>query len=295
METIIGLGEAGCNIADKFANYDQYKIYKIDVGLKGLEETGFGDFVQAGIYSMPKQASPEDYEEYCPDMKYFFKDTRGEVLFIIGGSGNISGSALRILSHLKHCDINILYIQPDVELLPETKKLQERTTYYILQEYARSAVFKNIFLVSNPTVEEHLGNVPLVGYFDKINEVIVSTLHMINVYNHIKSVTNTFYDPYETARISTFGLVNIDDGTIKPFFPLDNLREMRYYYAINKKNLETDGELFKKIKQQVKTKSQEGIKSSYGVYSTAYEKDYCYTVCYTSTVQRRESDAVEPG
>ena len=34
MQTIIGLGKAGCNIADKFSQYPQYTTYKIDVGLK---------------------------------------------------------------------------------------------------------------------------------------------------------------------------------------------------------------------------------------------------------------------
>jgi len=295
MDTIIGLGQAGCNIADSFAIYKQYEIYKIDAGLEGLKETSFGNFPQDGIYNMPKQNSPEVYEEHCPDMTYFFKDIKGEVLFVFGASGDISGAALRILEYLKHCDINILYVQPDLELLPERKKLQEKATYYILQEYTRSAIFKRLFLASTPAVEEHLGSLPLVGYFDKINEIIASTLHMMNVYNHIDSVTDTFHEPYETARISTFGLVDIDDGTIKTFFPLDKVREMRYYYAINNKHLETDGDLFKKIKQQVKDKSKEGIKTSYGVYSTDYKENYGYAVCYSSTVQTREEDDVKPG
>ena len=40
MDTIIGLGSAGCNIADRFSTYKQYEIYKIDVGLKGLKKNG---------------------------------------------------------------------------------------------------------------------------------------------------------------------------------------------------------------------------------------------------------------
>ena len=34
MDTIIGLGSAGCNIADAFAKHPQYKTYKIDVKKK---------------------------------------------------------------------------------------------------------------------------------------------------------------------------------------------------------------------------------------------------------------------
>ena len=62
---IIGLGKAGCAIADKFAQYPQYDIYKIDVGLKGYKKNG--------IYDMPAQKSPEQYEAKCPSMRTFFK------------------------------------------------------------------------------------------------------------------------------------------------------------------------------------------------------------------------------
>ena len=63
---IVGLGSAGCNIAEKFARYPQYNIYKIDVGLRGLKKDG--------VYAMPKQKTAEDYESKCPSLKNFFND-----------------------------------------------------------------------------------------------------------------------------------------------------------------------------------------------------------------------------
>ena len=39
MEIIIGLGKAGCAIADRFAHYPQYEVYKMDVGLKRTPRT----------------------------------------------------------------------------------------------------------------------------------------------------------------------------------------------------------------------------------------------------------------
>ncbi len=39
METIIGLGQAGCAIADRFAQYPQYEVYKMDQGLKRTPRT----------------------------------------------------------------------------------------------------------------------------------------------------------------------------------------------------------------------------------------------------------------
>ena len=93
METIIGLGQAGCNIADEFAKYNQYEIYKIDCNIDG--------FRQDGVYKMPWQDSSERYEKNCPDMTKFFKDVQGEVLFVVGGSGDISGASLSILQYLR--------------------------------------------------------------------------------------------------------------------------------------------------------------------------------------------------
>ena len=63
---VVGLGSAGCNIADKFANYPQYSIYKIDVGLTGLKKDGIFDF--------PEQKSTAHYETNCPSFKNFFKN-----------------------------------------------------------------------------------------------------------------------------------------------------------------------------------------------------------------------------
>ncbi len=248
METIIGLGQAGCNIADEFKKYDEYDVYKIDVGLNAYEETPYGDFPKEGLYNMPWQSTPEGYEESCPNMKTFFKDIKGEILFIFGGSGDISGASLRVLHHLQGRDISVLYVRPDIELLPEKKRMQERVTFNVLQEYARSAVFKRIFLIDNTALENHIGDVPLIGYHDKLNEMIVSTIHMINVYNHIESVTDTFSDPFETARISTIGLLDIADGKL-----------------LNELSEELTQLEFKEISKIVKNKTVNSqIKATYG-------------------------------
>ena len=71
---VVGLGSAGCGIVDKFAQYPQYNVYKIDVGLKGLKKDG--------IYAMPEQKSVEAYEKNCPSMKNFFKNINLSLIHI---------------------------------------------------------------------------------------------------------------------------------------------------------------------------------------------------------------------
>ena len=276
MDTVIGLGAAGCNIADEFAKYSQYKIYKIDNGLDGLR--------QEGVYDMPWQDSTERYEEKCPDMTNFFRGLSGDILFIIGGSGNISGAALSILQYLKHCNINILYIRPDLESMSVTREKQEWVVFNVLQEYARSGVFERMYLVDNSKVEQALGKVPVIGYYDKLNSIIVSSLHMINVYNHIGSVVNTFSKPLAGRRISTIGFYDTKNNENNLFYSLDNVGEMRYYYAINREKLETDGDILKKVREQIKG----DVESSYGIFATNYEQDYVYTTANSSEIQRQK-------
>ena len=59
---------------------------------------------------------------------------------------------------------------------------------------------------------------------------------------------------------------------------------MRYYYAINKEKLETDGDILKKIREQIKSE----IETSYGIFSTNYDQDYVYTVANSSEIQRQK-------
>ena len=64
MQTIIGLGAAGCNIADKFSSYPQYTVYKMDNGLKRTPTT----------YGVKQCKTPEEYEESIGSLKRFFKN-----------------------------------------------------------------------------------------------------------------------------------------------------------------------------------------------------------------------------
>ena len=93
METIIGLGNAGCNITKFFSQYPQYNCYYIDS--EGREEENF--------LKIPKRTSHEKYESSFPVRKaeQFLKAAKAPTLLVIGGSGTISGCSLRLLELLK--------------------------------------------------------------------------------------------------------------------------------------------------------------------------------------------------
>ena len=276
METIIGLGKAGCAIADRFAQYPQYQVYKMDVGLKRTPRT----------YGLKVADTPEQQEESLGSLKRFLKGIEGDVLFIVGGSGTVSGASLKILEHIKNCSLHILYIHSDSELLGETARLQQRVTFNVFQEYARSGIFEKIILIDNSRLEDILGDIPIIGFYERLNELIVPTMHMINVLSHSNSVMDNISAPHDISRIVSYGLVNFETGEENLFFSLANVREKVYYYAINEEKLKTQGDIHKRVIAQVKENAK-NTKTTYGIYPTQYDEDYVYCVAYSSIVQEK--------
>ena len=276
MDTIIGLGNAGCNIVDKFAQFSQYLTYKMDVGLTRTPTT----------FPLKQQEKFEDYEEKLPSLKTFFKEVEGEILFVVGGSGKVSSAALSILEYLKKYKINILYIKPELSLLNHSQIQLERLVYNVLQEYTRSGIFERMYIISNEEVAQLVGSISIKNYHDKINEMIVSTIHMINVYKNNESVTNTFCDLAVGARLTTIGMSDLEKNVDNLFFSLDNVSDVVYYYAYNKEKLEMDFELMSKIKTAVSNKKEDGVRVTYGIFETNYEQDYIYCLNHSSMIQK---------
>ena len=271
---IIGLGHGGCHIAEEFNKYPQYTCYKLDVSEEGPR-----------CWPFPLFKTAEEYEENVPNLKKFFKPIRGEVLFILAGSGAISGATLGILEQLKTHPISVLYVQPELDLLTTKQKMRERMVRGVLQEYARCGLLRRIYLVSNPAIEAIIGDVPIMGYLDKLNETLVSSLHMIHVFQNTKPVVGKMEDPQDVCRISTFGLFDAEKNTEKMFFPLDKPRDICYIYGVNKNKLQTDGNLFRKIVNQMKSKISPQVNISYAVLPTSYEEDMGFCISHASLVQ----------
>ena len=192
---VVGLGKAGCAIANSISEYPQYTAYKIDNGAKGDR-----------CFDFPLHDHPEEYEKAAPDMTEFFRDIEGEVVFILSGASRISGACLRILQHLRDCKVTIIYIKPNLDTLEDIKVRMHRVCFGVLQEYVRSAVFERMIIVENDSVESILGQVPIMGYYDSLNKAITWTFHMLNVLKNSEAVMGKVNDTKETSRISTLEL-----------------------------------------------------------------------------------------
>ena len=268
----MGLGKAGCNIAKAFSKFPQYETYGIDTS-KDADIT------------IKKRNSHEDYDKSFPSLKRKLKFTDNDVYVVIAGAGQISGGILRLLEQIKNNRITVIYIQADLTLASEVQKMQEKIVSNILQEYARSGVIEAIWLIDNQMVEIGIGDVPIMGYYDILNQAIVNLVHMINVFKNSEPVIGNFIEPSRLSRIATIGLLDVEKSEEKWFCNLTNPRDVVYYYGINEEQLKEDGTLFKKITDYVKAQVVTGVNVSYGVFKTTYDQKYCYCIKYSSMVQ----------
>ena len=273
---IVGIGSAGCNIAEVFSQYPQYKIFKIDVDISGK-----------GCYNIPKFEEVEQYESYdYPKIKSFFKGLKGETTCIIGGSGKVSCGSLRILENIKDRPISILYVKPDIEMLNEKQKMIEKVVYNVLQEYTRSGVFKNMMIVNNAEIDQMIGGAPIIGYYDALNETLVPTLHMLNYFLNTSPVSGGIPEAKETYRIYTVGAFDTKKNEEKLFFSLDKPRSKCYIYGVNEEKLRTDKSLMKTIKKQIDSKKEENVEVTHAVYPVEYENDIGYVISRTPNIQK---------
>ena len=277
---VIGVGSAGCRIADGFAEYSQYTIYKIDNDLPK----------QKGNYCVEQCSSVEEYEKKAPSFKSFFRGikTGDEIIFVVCGASAISAVSLRALEAIQRARVRILYVAPDRSLISNKLHAHERVVFNVLQEYARSGVFERMYIVKNDILEEIIENVPVVGYYDVLNNLIISTLHMINVYENNEPVYANSSQPLKTTKISTIGIVKIRENKENLFYPLDNVNERCYIYAINGGRLETDGKLFSKLKKKIVNNKELDLVSNVQIHSTDYDDDYGYIIASSSEIQTQE-------
>ncbi len=271
---IIGLGSAGCNIAEMFEGVENCKVKLIDSNIEG-----------ENCYSLPVYSNPEDYENKLPDLSSFLYSDEKETLFIIGGSGKISGASLKILQHYRDTQISILYIRPEKDLLSNIAEMQDRLTFNVFQQYARSGVFKDVCIISNENLENIVGDIPILSYYETLNKLIYSTYTSIDFLKNKKPIIDNSTPPKDVSRIITYGIYEINEDSEKMFYDFNHIDDKCYYFVINENILKTDGKIFKTIKEKMKEKLNSNTKVSYKIFGTTSEHNYCYVVAHTKVVQ----------
>lgn len=276
MITVIGMGGVGCKIAHGFSEYSQYNVVYVDD-----EKSKFTPSMV-----IKKHATPEEYEESFKTITKTFKDKiEQNVIFILSGCSLVSSISLKFLQQIKNKNITVIYVRPELDLLDETRVLQERVVYSVLQEYARSGLFNDIYLFDNQVLDKVIENASIKDYYPSINSMIVSTFHMLKVFENQKQVVGNFQQINKARRVCTIGILNMKTSEETLFFDLQEPMSARLYYGISESTLNKDRNLQRDIINLIKDKNKNICKYSYSVYETKYDSDFCYVKTYSSKVQ----------
>jgi hypothetical protein len=284
MISIIGIGNAASKIAEKFESQQgNYDVYLLGSKYENSKNS----------FKLESFENPEEYEKNVPNLKSFFKNIKDDVQVFIMGSSYSSNYVLGILEQIRNKRIEIFYVKPDTELLTGIPKLIENTVYGILQEYARSGLFKSITIFSNTELEKSLTNISIKNYFDMINQAIFSSVHYVNFFRHTEPEIGQISRPLEMNRVCSIGALDIKNMSEKWFFELDSPRETCYYICINEERLETEAGLHKKLVDMLKEKPRNAFrKVSYGIWET-HLQDFGFCVAHTNAIQQNTLDKLD--
>jgi hypothetical protein len=176
-------------------------------------------------------------------------------------------------------------------MISATQKRDDKIAFSVLQEYARSGVFANIFLVNKPQIEELAGEVPIDKYEQTLSYFVAYVVAMINFFNHTEPILANKITPKNIARIATYGVSSLDQDNqgVNLLFPLSSATDIHFFYGVPKEDLTEDSSLVKRIKQHVKDHKTEEVSSSFSVYETTLDSLIVLVVAYSSKIQQSVS------
>ena len=231
----------------------------------------------------PKIKTVEEAEDKTPDLSLEALN-KGEIYFICSGEEKIAGGLLRVLEKIKDSKINLVYILRDVDLLSEAIITQQRAIFKILQNYARSGLFKNILCVDESTIKRFfMADTSILEYEEKFSKTLAKMINMINWLKGTKSFNSEIDQTNEACRINTLGV--FAEGEEKLIFSLDNVRQKEVYFGCTEKTLTEDINFMEKVKETLKFLKKEQEKVEYKIVKTDYEQDFIYLSYHTNFIQ----------
>ncbi|MCS5551657.1 MAG: hypothetical protein NZ811_09100 [Gammaproteobacteria bacterium] len=280
MDKVIGLGKTGCAIAEQLSEHPEYRIYKIG-----------SEIEERGSLSLGCHPDPASYEESLDqeEVSIYLRSIKkkDEVLLVLEGGDPVTGATLKILETIKDSKLNVLYVCPDRLMSSEIQKTSDKISFNVLQEYARSGVFEKIFLIDRNAVENLVGDVSIQEYEHSISNLISHVVAMINYFNHTEPVLANKIEPHNISRLATFGVSSLDEDNkeVNLLFPLEDVRDIHFFYGIPESDLNEDPSLTKKIKNHAKSYKKEGVSSSFSVYATKFDNIMVLCSAYSSKIQ----------
>ena len=267
---ILGIGEAGKNIASCVAQISNLKAVCVDTD---------------GV--VPKKKTAEEYERCGSSVAKKLKLPRDkDVAVVLCGAGKVASITLTLLEKIKDRNITVFYIEPDHFVLSKTQTMQNKVVFNVLQQYARSGLFESMYILSNKNIEQVVGSSSISSMYDKINMAVANYITTLHWFENSDPIVGSVHEPKNISRIRTVSVCQVYDDKEQMYYDLDNITESSFYYSVSKEFIENEENFLTKIKERVILYKERDIECSFGVWQNESDASFVYSTKYTHFIQQ---------
>ena len=268
MKVLIGLGNAGCKIVNKFS--DNYKKITIDAGSE-----------------LPEFDSPELYDQKLTNYQHLLDFDEEECYFFVCGAGKISAASLRLLELIQHKKINLVYIYPEEIMLSTTQRKLNRVAFNVFQQYTRSGLLNSMYLMCNEAISGIIPSTSLSNFYDSINTAVANVFENIIFYLDQEPTLGSHHESKEVSRIRTVSYGDFEEKEKNMYFPLDNMTEACYINIVSNEDMVQNRGILELLKKKVVDDREKNIMSSFTVFGSEHQKSFYYAIHFTHYLQEK--------
>lgn len=273
---ILGIGETGRQYKRLFSEYSNYNYLLADIAARQTKKS----------LRLPVLETFQEYDKYAYNVP--FSNLKGKLWCIVPGGARETGCILRVLEQLKECQINILYLLPNLEGCGEEQKINHQICFGVLQEYARSGVFETMYLRSELETERMVPELSIGNYHEDLNRQTVYLTHTLNTLKNTKPLFEFSGGWNSISRIGTYGIVS-DRGEEQYLHNLQNISEKHFYFCFPRKNLLTtknSREILEQVRENVKLKQTDGVRTGWSIFGSENEEETVFVEARSGRIQK---------
>lgn len=273
MRSIVAIGESAYHFAEFLSPFPEYSVYTL-----GNKEEEF---------KIPVFTKAERYEDPIDGLGEYISTATEKVVCVVSGGDVCSLATLMILEHLKDRQIEIVYLQPNLQILNDGGTKVHNLVYGVLQEMTRSKVFNRFYLFDLELVRKITPKVPL-GELPKA--VSQNCAKHYQTYNWLSSQKPIFLmDEGISANsvISTIAYCDFNLTTQSELGMIRFIREQEVFYGLAENKVKEDTELYDKVLKSFTDFKKDDIRTSFKVFSVPYTEDVVYVRNSTTAVQNK--------
>ena len=273
MRSIIAVGETAVYFTNYLEKYPDFSFYT-------LNHT-------SAEFKVPIYSEMERYEQPLKGLKKYLSTVADDITYVVSGGEHVSLVSLQVLKHIKNKNVDIVYLQPDLDTLNKTGIMLHNLVHGVLQEKTRSHTFKGFTVFDLAEVKKISGTVTL----GKMNEAVIHCCAQHwQTHLWLSSLDPVFEIREEKIKNAVISTLSYCDFSLTTTTNLGNLlftREKEVLLGIPEKRLNEDTNLHNEIMSNFKHYREQEVSTSIKVCGVPFEQEIVYVKSSTTAVQNK--------